>query len=239
MAEQAHDPVDALARALPAQRCRFEHWRGHAPAFIPAFSLVSSGTPPDHAGTHPRLPLSSPTCGPPENHRWTTRLGSRSWSRRCGRCCTRRSRIVRRRWSTPPSRWRPGAAADQGPARCRRGGQAARGPNKYTVTLLRGFKCSPSVNVDRLKPCHSRAALHNPPDPGPASGQAGSPVREQLLNRTNLRGRPYFQSRVEGVLSSCTLAGPPLRRRLMGAGGTPRTLPRASRGVRCGCCATP
>ena len=34
---------------------------------------------------------------------------------------------------------------------------AIAGPNTYTLTLPRRFKCSPTVNVDRLKPYHPRA----------------------------------------------------------------------------------
>jgi hypothetical protein len=34
---------------------------------------------------------------------------------------------------------------------------ALAGPNTYTLTLPRRFKCSPTVNVDRLKPFYSRA----------------------------------------------------------------------------------
>ena len=41
-AEQVHDSV---ARTLQAQRCRFESWRGHDPAFMLAVPLVSSEPP--------------------------------------------------------------------------------------------------------------------------------------------------------------------------------------------------
>ena len=52
------------------------------------------------------------------------------------------------------------------------------GPDTYTqaLNLPRRFKCSPTVNVDRLNPYNSLAARHNPPDPEPAPGPAGLPV---------------------------------------------------------------
>ena len=52
------------------------------------------------------------------------------------------------------------------------------GPDMYTLTLPRRFKCSPTVNVDRLKLYNSPqvAARHNPPDPEPAPGPAELPV---------------------------------------------------------------
>ena len=53
---------------------------------------------------------------------------------------------------------------------------AVAGPNTYTLTLPRRCKCSPTVNVDRLRPYHSRAAQPDPPDPGPASDGASGPV---------------------------------------------------------------
>ena len=42
---------------------------------------------------------------------------------------------------------------------------ALAGPNTYTLTLPRHFKCSPTVNVDRLKPYHPRAGRADPPGP--------------------------------------------------------------------------
>ena len=34
---------------------------------------------------------------------------------------------------------------------------ALAGPNTYTLALPKRFKCSPTLNVDRLKPYHARA----------------------------------------------------------------------------------
>ncbi len=46
-------------------------------------------------------------------------------------------------------------------------------PNAYTLALQRRMLCSPMVNVDRLKPFHTR--VDAPPSPGPVSdpGQEG------------------------------------------------------------------
>jgi hypothetical protein len=37
------------------------------------------------------------------------------------------------------------------------------GPNTYTPTLPRRFKCIPTVNVDQLKPFYPRAGRPDPP----------------------------------------------------------------------------
>ena len=49
-------------------------------ALVQPLRLLGGESGPGHGGDRasihdPRLPLSSPTCGPPENHRWPTRLG--------------------------------------------------------------------------------------------------------------------------------------------------------------------
>ena len=75
----------------------------------------------------------------------------------------------------------------------------------------RRFKCSPTVNVDRLKPYHSRAVRRKP-------------------NRDPLRGAaPQPQDPPRPALPLGVLAGPPLRRRLVGAGRNPRPRPGAGR----------
>ena len=98
---------------------------------------------------------------------------------------------------------------------------AVAGPNTYTLTLPARFKCSPTVNVDRLKPYFLRPG--RPPSPGPVTdpGQAGEYVVEQLLNRKTVRGRTY--------LLPSAVAGPSLGGRLVGAGLAPRKLPGAGR----------
>ena len=69
---------------------------------------------------------------------------------------------------------------------------AIAGPDTYTLTLPRRFKCSPTVNVDRLKPFHPRTGRPAPPGPVSDPGQEGEHVVEQLLNRKSVRGRTYY-----------------------------------------------
>ena len=76
------------------------------------------------------------------------------------------------------------------------------GPNTYTLTLPRRFKCSPTVNVDRLKPYHPRVGRADPPGPVSDPGQEGEHVVEQLLNRKTLRGRTYYLVRWQGYASA-------------------------------------
>jgi hypothetical protein len=60
-------------------------------------------------------------------------------------------------------------------------------PNTYTLALPWKMRCSPTVNVDRLKPFHARA--DDPPAPGPVFdlGQEGEHEVELLLNRKEIR----------------------------------------------------
>ena len=56
-------------------------------------------------------------------------------------------------------------------------------PNAYTLALPRRMQCSPTVNVDRLRPFYE--PVEAPPAPGPVSdaGQEGEHEVEPLLNR--------------------------------------------------------
>ena len=60
-------------------------------------------------------------------------------------------------------------------------------PNAYTLTLQVRMRCSPTVNVDRLKPSIERAG--STPAPGPVSyaGNEGEHEVELLLNRLTVR----------------------------------------------------
>ncbi len=58
-------------------------------------------------------------------------------------------------------------------------------PNAYTLALPRKMRCSPTVNVDRLKPFFDSERAGAKPAPGPVSdvGQEGKHEVELLLNR--------------------------------------------------------
>ena len=77
-------------------------------------------------------------------------------------------------------------------------------PNAYTLALKRKMRCSPTVNVDRLKPIVTRAGTS--PAPGPVSdrdtGQQGEHEVELLLNRQLVRGVLRYLVRWRGYTSA-------------------------------------
>ena len=75
-------------------------------------------------------------------------------------------------------------------------------PNTYTLALPRKIRCSPTINVDRLKPFLARAGT--PPAPGPVSnaGQEGGPEVELLLNCRAVRGRRRYLVLRRGLTSA-------------------------------------
>ena len=88
-------------------------------------------------------------------------------------------------------------------------------PNAYTLALLRRMRCSPMVNVDRLKPFSALAgASPAATGPVPNAGQEGEHEVELLLN-----------SKLEAV------AGPHAGGRLVAAAGGAGTLPGEGGGV--------
>ena len=76
--------------------------------------------------------------------------------------------------------------------------KAIAGPNTYTLILPKRFKCSPTVNVERLKPFYPRADRRAPPGPVSDPGQEGEYVVAQLLNRKTIRGRMHYLVRWQG-----------------------------------------
>ena len=81
-------------------------------------------------------------------------------------------------------------------------GIACPGPNAYTLALPSRMLCSPTVNVDRLKPFFERDGA----DPTPRSvsdvGQEGEHVVELLRNRTEKRGATRYVVRWRGHTSA-------------------------------------
>ena len=118
--------------------------------------------------------------------------------------------------------------------------KAALYPGRVDTTLPRLFECSPTVNVDRPKPCHFRAAQHTPPDPGPAPVPVRSPTVEQLLKRKilrRLRGRTSaFWAAPPATRGSRWSSSPPSRSRSRrrGVRGGRRTAPQCRPGLAAG-----
>ena len=97
-------------------------------------------------------------------------------------------------------------AADIGKLRPRWDGPftvtACPGPNAYTLALPPRMLCSPTVNVDRLKPFFERAGGAPPPGPVSDAGQEGEHEVELLLNRTEKRGVTRYLVRWRGHTSA-------------------------------------
>ena len=93
-------------------------------------------------------------------------------------------------------------AADIGKLRPRWDGPftvtACPSPNAYTLELPHKMRCSPTVNVDRLKPYFARADAIPPPGPVSDAGQEGEHEVELLLNRRKFRGVTQYLVRWRG-----------------------------------------
>jgi hypothetical protein len=75
-------------------------------------------------------------------------------------------------------------------------------PNAYTLALPRRMRCSPTVNVDRLKPYLAWAAELPPPGQSTDAGQEGEHEVELLLNRRTVRGVTRYLVRWRGHASA-------------------------------------
>ena len=97
-------------------------------------------------------------------------------------------------------------AADIGKLRPRWDGPftvtACPSPNAYTLSLPSKMRCSPTVNVDRLKPFFARTGAPPPPGPGSDAGQEGEHEVELLLNCKTVRGVTRYLVRWRGHTSA-------------------------------------
>ena len=75
-------------------------------------------------------------------------------------------------------------------------------PNTYTLALLRRMRCSPMVNVYRLKPFSALAGASPAPGPVPNAGQQGEHEVELLLNSKLVRGVTRYLVRWRGHTSA-------------------------------------
>ena len=74
--------------------------------------------------------------------------------------------------------------------------------NAYTLALPRKMRCSPTVNVDRLKPFFERAGVSPAPAPVSDAGQEGEHEVELLLNWRLVRGVTRYLVRWRGHTSA-------------------------------------
>ena len=97
-------------------------------------------------------------------------------------------------------------AADIGKLRPRWDGPfvvvACPSPNAYTLRLPRRMRCSPTVNVDRLKPFFEREGADPAPGPVSDAGQEGEHEVELILNRRRFRGVTQYLVRWKGHAST-------------------------------------
>jgi hypothetical protein len=105
-----------------------------------------------------------------------------------------------------------GAVADQGATRRRGYRQAPPAvgwplhcdgqPEPQRLSLPRKMRCSPTVNVDRLKPFHSQAGAAPAPGNVSDAGQEGEHEVELLLSRREIRGVTRYLVRWRGHTSA-------------------------------------
>ena len=222
--ERANGVVSDTLRAYA--NGRKDDWDDHLPLAVFAINNAASTLGGDltpffiDRGAHPRLPLSPPrdgsTTGEPPT-RYAQRMRALEATVRELLAAAQAERKAKLDAGRVDTVFKVGDrvllrtkelldAADIGKLRPRWDGPftvtACPSPNAYTLALPRRMRCSPTVNVDRLKPFYERAGA--PPAPGPVSdaGQEGEHEVEQLLNRRTVRGVTRYLVRWRGHTSA-------------------------------------
>jgi hypothetical protein len=204
-----------------------DNWDGHLPLAVFAISNAASTlggdlTPSVDRGAHPRLPLSPPrddsAAGESPTH-YAQRMRATEATVRELLAAVKEERNTKLDAGRVDTVFKVGDrvllrtkelldAADIGKLRPRWDGPfrvtACPSPNAYTLALPRQMRCSPTVNVDRLKPFSERAGAA--PAPGPVTvsgvGQEGEHEVELLLNRRLVRGVTRYLVRWRGHTSA-------------------------------------
>ena len=223
--ERANGVIGDTLRAVA--NGRKDDWDKHLPfavfAINNAASTVDGGLSPFFIdrGAHPRLPLSAPADArqaaesPTDYARRMRQMEQRVRELLLAAQLERKAKLDEGRVDTV---FKVGDrvmlrtaelldAADIGKLRPRWDGPftvtATPSPNAYTLALPRRMRCSPTVNVDRLKPFHDRPGASPPPGPVDDPGQEGEHEVELLLNRqTSTRGATRYLVRFVGHTSA-------------------------------------
>ena len=208
--ERANGVISDTLRAFA--NGRKDDWDGHLPTAVFAVNnaaLMLGGTLTPFfidRGAHPRLPLSPPrdNTSPAETPaHYAERMRAMEATVRELLAAAQTERKARLDAGRVDTVFRVGDqvllrtkelldAAEIGKLRPRWDGPftvtACPSPNAYTLALPRKMRCSPTVNVDRLKPFHSRAGAAPAPGPVSDAGQEGEYEVKLLLNRREIRG---------------------------------------------------
>jgi len=222
--ERANGVISDVLRAYA--NGRKDDWDDHLPLTVFAINNAASTLGGDltpffvDRGAHPRLPLSPPRAAGPTDEsptHYAQRMRTMEATVRDLLAAAQAERKATLDAGRVDTVFKVGDrvllrtkelldAADIGKLRPRWDGPfavtACPSPNAYTLALPRRMRCSPTVNVDRLKPFFARAGA--PPAPGPVSdaGQEGEHEVELLLNRRTVRGVTRYLVRWRGHTSA-------------------------------------
>ena len=222
--ERANGVVSDTLRAYA--NGRKDDWDGHLPLAVFAINNAASTLGGDltpffvDRGAHPRLPLSSPCADPAAGEsptHYAQRMRAMEVTVRELLAAAQAERKAKLDAGRVDTVFKVGDlvllrtkelldAADIGKLRPRWDGPfpvtACPSPNAYTLALPRRMRCSPTVNVDRLKPFVERAGAVPAPGPVSDAGQEGEHEVELLLNRRLVRGVLRYLVRWRGHTSA-------------------------------------